>query len=146
MLMKNRKRNFFWNMVIVIAVILCLAAFALHYKNWTSLEEDTFSVHSGIYSQKIILSDVTTIDWVAKLPQMERKNGFSWLAREKGIFKDSVTGSKVYVFVDDLKQQKLKLSYKDSLQLFFNTTDSLEMQEFYIKVNMKMDSLKNIQN
>ena len=144
--MKNRRRNIFWNGIIVLALVLCLCAFALHYKNWTSWEGSVFSVYSGIYSEEIVVSDVQAIDWEPKLPQMERKNGFSWLAKEKGIFKDSVTGSKVYVFVDDLKQRKLKLSYNDSLQLYFNAADSLETQLIYDRLMMKLDSLKDMKN
>ena len=144
--MKNKRRNIFWNVVIVMALIVCFAAFALHYKNWTSLEGAVFSVHSGVYSEEISISDIGAVDWEPKLPQMERKNGFSWLAKEKGIFKDSITGSKVYVFVDDLKQQKLKLSYNDSLQLYFNSVDSLETQMIFEQLSMKMDSIKAVQN
>lgn len=144
--MKSRKWNFLWNGIIVIALVLCLSAFVLHYKNWTRLEGVAFSVHSGIYSEEIAVTEIQSMDWVPKLPQMERKNGFSWLAREKGIFSDSVTEGKVYVFVDDLKQRKLKLTYKDSLQLYFNTADSLETLKIYERLGMKMDSLKDIQN
>ncbi len=144
--MKNKKRNIFWNGIIVMALVLCLCAFTLHYKNWTSLEGSVFSVYSGIYSQEIVVADIQAVKWEPKLPQMERKNGFSWLAKEKGIFKDSVSGSKVYVFVDDLKQPKLKLSYKDSLQLYFNSSDSLETQLIYDRLTMKLDSLKDTRN
>lgn len=144
--MKSKKRNIFWNVVIVIALVLCLSAFALHYKNWVTIEGTVFAVYSGIYSEEITITDVHAIDWEPKLPQMERNNGFSWLAKEKGIFKDSITGSKVYVFVDDLTQRKFKVSYKDSLQLYFNTTDSLETQLIYDQLSMKMDSLKEVRN
>lgn len=143
---KNKGRNIFWNIVIVVAVLFCMAAFTLHYKNWTSLDKNVFSVYSGLYRQEVSLTHLQSMEWVKKLPQMERKNGFSWLAKEKGVFKDSITGIKVYVFVDDLKQQKLHLSYNDSLQLFFNMADSLETQGYYEQITIKMDSLKNIQN
>ena len=144
--MKSKKRNFLWNGIIVLALVLCLSAFVLHYKNWTKIEGVAFSVYSGIYSEEIAVTDIHAMDWVPKLPQMERKNGFSWLAKEKGIFKDSVTGSKVYVFVDDLKQRKLRLTYKDSLLLYFNSADSLETLQIFDRLSMKLDSIKDIQN
>ena len=127
-----RKRNsWFWNVVIVITLIGCAFAFGLHYKNWTNIEDAAFKVKSGIYSQKIPLTKINGIEFVPKIPEMERENGFSWLAREKGVFKDSITGGSVYVFVDDLRQQKIKITHNDSLQLYFNLSDSLKTRALY---------------
>ena len=99
--MRKNSKNWFWNIVIVLTVLFSIAAFVLHYKNWSKFEDGHFQVISGIYKEKIVLSDINSVGFVEKLPQMERTSGFSWLAREKGVFKDSITASKVYVFVDD---------------------------------------------
>ncbi|WP_339339884.1 hypothetical protein [Croceitalea sp. MTPC6] len=128
------KKSWFWNIVIIVTVIACVLAFVLHYKNWSKIEDGQFKITSGIYRQTIPLSELDSISLVSKLPEMERKNGFSWLAKEKGVFKDSLTDSKVYVFVDDLRQQKIRLVHHDSLKLYINFTDSLKTQEFYQKI------------
>ncbi len=127
----KKRNNWFWNGIIFLTVIGCCFAFGLHYKNWTSFEEETFKVSSGIYSQKIPLDQINGIEFVPKLPEMERKNGFSWLAKEKGVFKDSISGGTAYVFVDDLRQQKVLITHSDSLRLYFNLTDSLETVKYF---------------
>jgi hypothetical protein len=127
----KKKNSWFWNVVIVITVISCIAAFVLHYKNWVTFEDDVFEITSGIYSQEISVSEINGIEFVSKLPEMERKNGFSWLAKEKGVFLDSISGNKAYVFVDDLRQQKIMLTHRDSLILYFNLADSLETVKYY---------------
>ncbi|AKA35211.1 hypothetical protein [Flagellimonas lutaonensis] len=134
---KNKKRHWFWNLLIVLTVIFCVAAFVLHYKNYSAIEEGEFKVYSGIYRQQIPLSEIDTISLVQRIPQMERRNGFSWFAREKGVFNDSLTNSTTYVFVDDLRQQKVKVVHHDSLKLFFNFTDSLKTMTTY-------ETLKNM--
>jgi len=126
-----KKKNWFWNVVIVVTVITCIAAFVLHYKNWVMIEDDVLEITSGIYSQEISVLEINSIELVSKLPEMERKNGFSWLAKEKGIFLDSISGNKAYVFVDDLRQQKIMLTHSDSLVLYFNFLDSLETVKYY---------------
>lgn len=136
---KVRKKNsWFWNIVIVLALIGCSLAFVLHYKNWTKIEKDSFKITSGIYSQKIPISQINGVEFVPKLPEMERKNGFSWLAKEKGVFKDSLSGNTAYVFVDDLRQQKVRLIHSDSLLLYFNLSDSLETAKFYEEIHSKI--------
>jgi hypothetical protein len=70
-----------------------------------------------------------SVVFVARLPPMERLNGFSALEKEKGVFrefKDSLTDKKVYVFVDNISQQKIKLVYKDSVKLYLNLKDSVK--------------------
>jgi hypothetical protein len=106
-------------------------AFVLHYKNWSKFEEGHFQVVSGIYKQRIPLDAIDSLSFVDRLPEMERKNGFSWMAKEKGVFKDSLVDAKVYVFVDDLRQQKLRIVHHDSLKLFVNFKDSLETDRIY---------------
>ncbi|MBO0320762.1 hypothetical protein J0X14_00525 [Muricauda sp. CAU 1633] len=140
--MNKKKRHWLWNILIVLTLIVCLLAFVAHYKNWHKIEEGEFQVFSGIYRQNIPIADMDSILFVEKLPEMERSSGFSWMAKEKGVFKDSIHHTKVYVFVDDLRQEKIKLVHHDTLQLYFNMQDSLETQEIYTILQARMDSLK----
>lgn len=127
-----------WNVLIVLTLMVCLLAFVAHYKNWYGVENGEFSIFSGIYRQKIPITEMDSILFVEKLPEMERSSGFSWMAKEKGVFKDSIHHTKVYVFVDDLRQQKIKLVHHDTLQLYFNMQDSLETQKIYAILQSKM--------
>jgi len=129
--MKTKKRQWLWNVLIVLTVILCVFAFVEHYKNWHKVEEGNLKIFSGIYYQKIPLVELDSVLFVEKLPEMERSSGFSWMEKEKGVFKDSITNTKVYVFVDDLYQQKIKIVYHDSLKMYLNLKDSLETQKLY---------------
>ena len=137
--MRKSSKNWLWNIVILLTLAVCVFAFVLHYKNWSKFEEGYFQVVSGVYKQQIKLSDIESVGFVEKLPQMERKNGFSWLAKEKGIFKDSLTNSMVYVFVDDLRQQKIKLVYNDSLKLYINFSDSLQTNKVYENIKAAIE-------
>ncbi|MDC6383798.1 hypothetical protein D2V93_15515 [Flagellimonas taeanensis] len=129
--MTTKKRHWLWNVLIVLTLALCIFAFVEHYKNWCKIEEGNLKVLSGIYYQKIPLAEIDSVVFVDKLPEMERSNGFSWMAKEKGVFKDSITQTKVYVFVDDLRQQKIKVVHHDSLKLYLNLQDSIETQGIY---------------
>ena len=142
--MNKKKRHWFWNVLIVLTLMVCLLAFVAHYKNWYKVEEGQFKIFSGIYRQNIPIAEMDSVVFVAKLPEMERSSGFSWLAKEKGVFKDSIHQTKVYVFVDDLRQHKIKVVHHDTLKMYFNAQDSLETQKIYtiLQSNM-MDSLKN---
>ena len=131
-----KKRNsWFWNVIIVLTVIVCAFGFGLHYKNWTSLEEGQLKITSGIFRQQIPIETIAEIEFVPKLPKLQRKKGFSWLAKEKGVFIDSLSSRRVHVFVDDLRQPKIRMLHSDSLELYFNLSDSLETQMFYNKLN-----------
>lgn len=90
------------------------------------MRDTDFEVWSGIYHQKIPFTELQSAQLVARIPHMERMSGFSAMTSEKGVFKDSITGHRVYVFVDDLKLPKIHLQYQDSLQLFLNYSDSLK--------------------
>nr|WP_321415042.1 hypothetical protein [uncultured Allomuricauda sp.] len=129
--MSKRKRHWLWNVLIVLTLVICVLAFVEHYKNWHKIEEGNLKIFSGIYYQKIPLAELDSVLFVEKLPEMERSSGFSWMEREKGVFKDSITNTKVYVFVDDLYQQKIKLVHHDSLKMYLNLKDSLETQKLY---------------
>lgn len=122
--MGDRKRHWFWNMLVVITILVCALAFIVHAKNWTRTKNNQFKILSGLYYKSIPFSEVTDVAMVEKIPSMERVNGFSAYTMEKGVFKDSLSSNEVYVFVDDLRQSKIKLVYKDSLQLFLNYSDS----------------------
>jgi len=106
----------------------------MHYKNWVSVNTDQLSVRSGFYSRTVEYKELDSVVFVARLPPMERLNGFSALEKEKGIFrefKDSLTDKKVYVFVDNISQQKIKLVYRDSVKLYLNLADSVKTMNLY---------------
>ncbi|WP_437399798.1 hypothetical protein [Flagellimonas lutimaris] len=129
--MSKRKRHWLWNVLIVLTVALCVLVFVEHYKNWHRIEEGNFKIFLGIYYQKIPLTELDSVLLVDKLPEMERSSGFSWMEKEKGVFVDSISKTKVYVFVDDLYQQKIKVVHHDSLKMYLNLKDSLETQKIY---------------
>lgn len=142
--MGSKKRHWLWNVLIVLTVIVCILAFVEHYKNWYKVEEGNLKVLSGLYYQKIPLAELDSVLFVEKLPEMERSSGFSWKAREKGIFLDSVTQTKVHVFVDDLRQHKIKLVHHDSLTLYMNLQDSTETQELFSILQTEMQNRTHV--
>lgn len=127
--MSSNKKHWFWNVLIVITVITCLLSFVAHYKNWVRVKKANFEILSGVYHQSIPFDKMNDVIMEDKLPSMERVNGFSVAAIEKGIFSDSISNAKVYVFVDDLKQRKIKLTYQDSLVMYLNFKDSVQTQK-----------------
>nr|WP_299339603.1 hypothetical protein [Allomuricauda sp.] len=133
--MSKKKRHWFWNLLIFLTLAFCLSAFTLHYKNWYEVENGELKILSGAYYQRLPLEEIDSVMMVERIPEMERAHGFSWLAKEKGVFKDSLTESKVYVFVDDLRQQKIRLVHKDTLKIFINFTDSLTTQRLFENLN-----------
>lgn len=111
-----------------------MVAFVAHYKNWTKVSTQDIQILSGAYYRQIQFADLDSVLLVDKIPPMERLNGFSAMAKEKGLFrefKDSLTDKKVYVYLDNFDQQKIKVVYKDSLKLFLNLSDSLETDQLY---------------
>ncbi|MBS9464056.1 hypothetical protein KIM67_16665 [Flagellimonas sp. 389] len=136
--MNKKKRHWLWNIIIVVTLVVCVFAFILHYKNWHKIEEGELRILSGIYYQNIPIAEIDSLLLVDKLPEMERFNGFSWMAKEKGVFNDSITQTKVYVFVDDLMQQKIKLVHHDSLKTYLNFNDSLQTQQFYEELDAEL--------
>ena len=54
------------------------------------------------------------------------------------MFKDSLANTKVYVFVDDLTLQKIRLVHHDSLQLYLNFSDSIETKKMYDFLSQKI--------
>ncbi|MCK0155699.1 hypothetical protein MWU65_00810 [Cellulophaga sp. F20128] len=142
--MTNKKRNWFWNTLIVLSLIVVAIAFVVHSKNWIKIDGEQFKILSGIYYKELKFSEVNAVSMVDKIPSLERINGFSVKEIEKGIFKDSIHKTEVYIFVDKLTRQKVKVTYKDSLQLFFNVSDSLETQKIYSLFSQKIDSLAKL--
>lgn len=130
--MAKTRRHWTLNLLIVLAVLCSLAAFVLHSKNWTRLSEDRMLILSGFYLQEVRYADLDSVLWKERIPPMERRHGFSFWAREKGVFVDSLHPQEpVYVFVDDLRQHKIKVRFRDTLVLFLNFADSLETQTMY---------------
>lgn len=132
--MGTKKRNWIWNILIVITVVVCLMAFAAHYKNWTRIEPDKMTILSGVYYHDLKFNDLDTIEWVDRIPPMVRLNGFSAFEKGKGVyqeFKDTLTDRKVYVFVDNFEQQKIHIVNKDASQLYLNLKDSVETIEMF---------------
>lgn len=140
--MAAKKKHWLWNILIVLTVIACLCAFAAHYKNWTRIEADKMTIVSGIYYHNLKFGDLEEVDWVDKIPPMVRLNGFSAFEKGKGVyqeFKDTLTDRKVYVFVDNFENRKIRLIHKDSSQLFLNMKDSLETDEMFDFFKGKID-------
>ena len=141
--MGRSKNPWLWNILIVFTVIVCLIAFVAHSKNWTKINTQDIQILSGAYYRQIKFADLDSVLLVDKIPPMERLNGFSAMAKEKGLFrefKDSLTDKKVYVYIDNFDQQKIKIVYKDSLKLFLNLSDSLETDRLYRFLRDKRDT------
>lgn len=144
--MKAKNKHWLLNIVIVLTLLVCIAAFAVHYKNWTRLEANQISILSGIYYHDIKYADLDKIEWVDKIPPMQRLNGFSAFEKGKGVyqeFKDSLTDKKVYVFVDNFSSQKIRLVSKDSSQLFLNMKDSIETVKVFDFLKEKLEISPN---
>jgi DNA-binding transcriptional regulator of glucitol operon len=132
--MATKKRLWFWNILIVLTIIVCSLAFAAHYKNWTRIEPDQMTILSGIYYHDLKYEAIDSVLWVDRIPPMERLNGFSAFDKGKGVFrefKDSLTDKKVYVFVDNYANKKIRFVNKDASQLFLNLKDSTETEALY---------------
>ncbi|TNF72267.1 MAG: hypothetical protein EP302_05415 [Bacteroidetes bacterium] len=130
--MLKTRRHWTLNLLIVLAVLGSMGVFVLHSKNWTRLREDRILIISGFYQQEVPYSELDSVLWKERIPRMERNHGFSYWAREKGVFVDSLHPQRpVYVFVDDLRQHKIKIRYRDTMVLFLNFADSLETQSMY---------------
>ena len=139
--MKGEKRHWFWNILIVLTIIVCLLSFLAHYKNWIWKKADSIEILSGVYYMELPFKTMNEVSMVSKIPSLDRKNGFSAWEKEKGIFKDSLNEEKlVYVYVDNLHHQKIRLTYNDSLLLFINLSDSVKTKELYLYLDEKIDT------
>lgn len=143
--MEKNKGQWVLSLLLVVTLVGCLFALTLHYKNWISTTPDQFRVSSGFYVKTIPYSALDSVVLVERIPPMERLHGFSALEKEKGIFRefqDSLTNKKVYVFVDNIHQQKLKIVYKDSLYVYLNLKDSAQTVELMHNLTSKMNVVK----
>ena len=141
-----KKAHWFWNFLLVVTTVVCFSVLILHYKNWIDKDTDSFKVMSGFYRLSIPYGEMDSVYFVEKIPPMERLNGFSALEKEKGIFrefKDSLTDKKVHVFVDNINQQKIKLVYQDSCNVYVNVKDSVASVALLEYLQAKLASLKN---
>ncbi|MEZ2413912.1 hypothetical protein ACA086_03035 [Muriicola sp. E247] len=133
--MAIRKRHWLWNTLIALTIVICLAAFILHSKNWIRQEEGGFTLISGFYYSEIRYDSIEKVSMVPRIPEMKRESGFSAWAIEKGIFRDTVQGLEgIRVYVDNLKNPKIILEQGGSPPIYFNFKDSLETVLFYDKL------------
>lgn len=89
---------------------------------------------SGFYINNLDFAALDSVVMVERLPPMIRLSGFSAFDKGKGIyreFKDTLTDKKVFVFIDNFSNQKIRLVKKDSDQLFVNLKDSLETDQLF---------------
>jgi hypothetical protein len=138
--MRGRKRrHWFWNLLLIVSLLVCLLAFVAHYRNWTRLQPHRMQLLSGVYYLELSYAEMDSLVWVEKIPHMERERGFSAGAREKGVFRDSlIPGRPVYVFVDNLRQAKIKIRYRDTLTLYLNFADSTETVSVFRLLEQKL--------
>ena len=139
-------KNWVWTIILTATVILCAAILILHIKNWVGNDDDSLRLRSGFYTVEVPFTELDSVVMVERIPPMERLHGFSALEKEKGVFrrfKDSLTDKKIYVFVDNINQHKVKLVYKDSAYVYFNMKDSVETIRLVDKLTMKINSLTN---
>ena len=130
------------NMLIVVTIIVVFLVFTAHYKNWIKTENDSIEILSGIYFKELLYSDIDSLKMVQKIPSLERINGFSAMEREKGLFRDSIYETEVYMFVDRLSQPKIRVVYQDSLKLFLNLTDSTDTQQMFQFLSNKIKPIQ----
>jgi len=130
--MAQKKRHWLWNFLIILTCVICALAFALHYKNWTQIEEDKLTIVSGFYYTEIFFEDLEEVTMVPKIPELDRVSGFSAWEIEKGIFRDTLQNiPNIRMYIDDLKQEKIQLDRKDASTVYVNFTDSLKTKEMY---------------
>ncbi len=142
--MAQKHRKGLWNFIIVLTLLVCGTVFAMHYKNWIRQEEDKLTVLSGFYLQQIPYAEINEVSLVKRIPELERINGFSAWEKEKGIFMDSLKpDSWIYVYVDNLYDEKIRLVYKDSMQLYLNLSDSLKTRELLRLLREQKDLQSN---
>jgi hypothetical protein len=131
---RQKKGFWVWNLLLGFTVVICALAFLSHSKNWIKLKDDRMRIISGFYIKNLDFAVLDSVIMVERLPPMIRLSGFSAFDKGKGIykeFKDTLTDKKVFVFVDNFSNQKIRLVKKDSDQLFVNLKDSLETDKLF---------------
>jgi len=142
--LRSKKKNWVWTITLILTVICCIFVLILHVKNWVSSDENSLGLRSGFYNVEISINELDSVVLVERIPPMERLHGFSALEKEKGVFrefKDSLTDKTVYVFIDNINQDKVKLVYKDSMYVYFNLKDSVETIQLFQKLSNKTEAL-----
>jgi len=135
----RQRRHWFWNLLLVVSILVCLLAFVAHYRNWTRLEPQRLQLLTGLYYVELPYAELDSVQWAEKIPHMERDHGFSAGAREKGVFRDSLNPDRpVYVFVDNLRHPKIKIRYRDTLTLYLNFADSTETLSVFRLLEQKL--------
>ena len=129
--MQTKKNHWFLNILVVLTLIGVMLAFTAHYKNWIKVETDSIQILSGVYYKELKFTEINTVALVAKIPSLKRINGFSVKQKEKGVFLDSVTNTRVFIYVDNLLDEKIEVVYQDSLKLFLNFSDSTETRQMH---------------
>lgn len=140
--MATKKWHWFWNLLIILTIIVCGLSFAAHSKNWTKIKPNKLQLLSGFYYKELPFNELDSLGWVDKIPPMRRLNGFSALEKGKGLyqeFKDSLTDKKVHVYVDNFSHQKIRVVYQDSLKLYINLKDSLETIALFEMLHDKLE-------
>ncbi len=128
-----------WNVIIVFTILLLGVVFAMHYKNWIRQDENGLRLLTGFYLREIPYAELDEVTMVRRIPEMERINGFSAWEKEKGIFMDSLRpDNSIYVYVDNLKNHKIKIKYRDSLELYLNLSDSLKTDALFRVLQEKL--------
>jgi hypothetical protein len=131
---RQKKGFWVWNLLLGFTVVICALAFLSHSKNWIKIKDDRMRIISGFYIKNLDFAALDSVVMVEKLPPMIRLSGFSAFDKGKGIyreFKDTLTDKKVFVFVDNFSNHKIRLVKKDSDQLFVNLKDSLETDRLF---------------
>ncbi len=102
---------------------------------------DHVGLLSGVFYEKMLFSDLDSVQLVPRIPQMERVHGFSAWAMEKGIFLDSIhPENRVSVYVDNLMLPKIRIVHRDSLKVYLNFKDSVETNKMYLFLRDKLDA------
>lgn len=90
------------------------------------------TIVSGFYYTEILFGDIQEVTLVPKIPELDRVSGFSAWEIEKGIFRDTVQNiGNIRMYIDDLRQEKIKLDRKEASSVYLNFTDSLRTKEMY---------------
>ena len=104
------------------------------------MEDNRLTLLSGIYYRDLGVGEINEVSMVEKIPELERIHGFSAWENEKGVFKDSLNpGQKVYVFVDNLYNSKIRLVYRDSMLLYVNLSDAAETENLFTNLRGIID-------
>ncbi|SNR26336.1 hypothetical protein SAMN04488009_0487 [Maribacter sedimenticola] len=143
--MRLLRNNWFWNIILVLTLIICAMVLAMHFKNWIGADDDGLNLRSGFYRVHVPYQELDSVLLVDRIPPMQRINGFSALEKEKGIFrefKDSLTNKRVHVFVDNIGHQKIKLVYRDSVYIYLNLKDSVETIQLMNNLSAKIPNVE----